>query len=171
MTLRNRYLLGPSTFAIILVGNNEVVGPYGPGTFNKTFLSNLSVIRLIQAIKRTRVWQAANVLVGNLNPQNDKETLRWRGMQMFTDNNVAFDDPRLETVYEHYESNLSDTVSRLQDKGIQVLLSSVPVNLRDSAPFSSQHPPGLSDDALNTLNRQHQYGAARFKDQRVPGRR
>ena len=96
---------GPSTFAIILVGNNEVVGPYGPGTFNQTFLSNLSIIRLIQAIKRTRVWQAANVLVGNLNPKNDKETLRWRGMQMFTDNNVAFDDPRLETVYEHYENN------------------------------------------------------------------
>ena len=157
---------GPSTFAIILVGNNEVVGPYGPGTFNQTFLANLSIIRLIQAIKRTRVWQAANVLVGNLNPKNDKETLRWRGMQMFTDNNVAFDDPRLETVYEHYENNLFDTVSRLQDKGIHVLLSSVPVNLRDSAPFSSQHPPGLSDDALNTLNRQHQYSAARFKDQR-----
>jgi len=85
---------------------------------------------------------------------------------MFTDNNVAFDDPRLETVYEHYENNLFDTVSRLQDKGIHVLLSSVPVNLRDSAPFSSQHPPGLSDDALNTLNRQRQYSAARFKDQR-----
>ena len=157
---------GPSTFAIILVGNNEVVGPYGPGTFNQTFLSNLSMIRLIQSIKRTRVWQATNLLVGNLNPKNEKETLRWRGMQMFTDNNVAIDDPRLQTVYEHYENNLIDTVSRLQDKGIHVLLSSVPVNLRDSAPFASQLPTGLSDSAMNTLNRQRQYSAARLKEQR-----
>lgn len=157
---------GPSTFAIILVGNNEVVGPYGPGTFNQTFLSNLSVIRLIQAIKRTRVWQAANALVGNLNPKNEKETLRWRGMQMFTDNNVTFNDPRLQTVYEHYESNLIDTVSRLQEKGIHVLLSNVPVNVRDSAPFASQHPPELPDDAVNRLDRQRQYSEARFEDRR-----
>ena len=30
--------------AVILMGNNEVVGPYGPGTFNQNFLSSLSAI-------------------------------------------------------------------------------------------------------------------------------
>ena len=45
-------------FAVILMGNNEVVGPYGPGTFNQNFLSNISLIRGIQALKRTRTWQS-----------------------------------------------------------------------------------------------------------------
>ena len=44
-------------YAIILMGNNEVVGPYGPGTLSQNFLSNLGFIRSLQSLKRTRQWQ------------------------------------------------------------------------------------------------------------------
>jgi hypothetical protein len=33
---------GSADVAVVLMGNNEVVGPYGPGTFNQNFLSSLS---------------------------------------------------------------------------------------------------------------------------------
>ena len=136
-------------FAVILLGNNEVVGPYGPGTFNQNFLSNLSLIRGIQGLKRTRIWQALDSLILKFRPTDAQQDLEWEGMQMFTSHGVSRDDPRLQSVYGHYESNLVDTIETLRDKGIHVLLSSVPVNLRHSAPFLSVHNPDLSKEQFD----------------------
>jgi len=133
-------------FAVILMGNNEVVGPYGPGTFKQNFLSNISLIRGLQALKRTRLWQALNDLIQSVRPTDAMQELEWEGMQMFTNNGVPHDDPRMEGVYSHYEDNLADIIETLRDKGIHVLLSSVPVNLRHSAPFLSVHNENLSKE-------------------------
>ena len=136
-------------FAVILMGNNEVVGPYGPGTFNQNFLANITVIRTIQALKRTRTWQAIDSLIQKIKPVDARQELEWEGMQMFTNNGVPHDDPRMESVYGHYEENLTDIIETLRGKGIHVLLSSVPVNLRHSAPFLSVRSPDLSDEQLD----------------------
>ena len=135
-------------FAVILMGNNEVVGPYGPGTFNQNFLANINVIRGIQALKRTRIWQALDSLVQRIRRTDAKQDLEWQGMQMFTSNGVPHDDPRMDSVYGHYEHNLTDIIEMLRKKGIHVVLSSVPVNLRHTAPFLSVHGPGLSEEQL-----------------------
>ncbi len=136
-------------FAVILMGNNEVVGPYGPGTFKQNFLANITLIRGIQALKRTRIWQALDSLIQRVKPTDAKEDLKWQGMQMFTSHGIAYDDPRMESVYGHYEDNLIDTIETLRDKGIDVVLSSVPANLRHSAPFLSVHRADLSNDQLD----------------------
>ena len=136
-------------FAVILMGNNEVVGPYGPGTFNQNFLANITLIRGIQALKRTRIWQALNGLILQIRPTDAKQDLEWEGMQMFANHGVSHDDPRIESVYGHYEDNLISIIETLRKKGMHVLLSSVPVNLRHSAPFLSVHSPELSDDQLD----------------------
>jgi tetratricopeptide (TPR) repeat protein len=136
-------------FAVILMGNNEVVGPYGPGTFNQNFLANINVIRGIQALKRTRIWQALASAIQQIRPTDAMQELEWEGMQMFTNNGVPHDDPRMEGVYSHYEDNLTDIVETLRSKGMHVILSSVPVNLRHSAPFLSVHSPTLSKEQLD----------------------
>lgn len=136
-------------FAVILMGNNEVVGPYGPGTFNQNFLANISAIRGIQALKRTRIWQALSGLIRQVSPTDAKQELEWEGMQMFTNRGVSHDDPRMESVYSHYEDNLTAIIASLQEKGIHVILSSVPVNLRHSAPFLSVRSPEFPDDQLD----------------------
>jgi hypothetical protein len=136
-------------FAVILMGNNEVVGPYGPGTFNQNFLANITLIRGIQALKRTRIWQALDSLILQVKPTDAKADLEWEGMQMFTSHGVSHDDPRMASVYNHYESNLTDIIEVLRNKGMHVVLSSVPVNLRNSAPFLSVHSPELSNEQLN----------------------
>ena len=136
-------------FAVILMGNNEVVGPYGPGTFNQNFLANINVIRGIQALKRTRIWQALASAIQQIRPTDAMQELEWEGMQMFTNNGVPHDDPRMEGVYSHYEDNLTDIVETLRSKGMHVILSSVPVNLRHSAPFLSAHSPTLSKEQLD----------------------
>ncbi len=135
-------------FAVILMGNNEVVGPYGPGTFNQNFLANISLIRGIQALKRTRTWQALDRLFKTVSPTDEKQELEWEGMQMFANNGVAHNDPRMKSVYSHYEDNLASITETLRSKGMHVLLSSVPVNLRQSAPFLSVHDAELSEGQL-----------------------
>ena len=136
-------------FAVILMGNNEVVGPYGPGTFNQNFLANITLIRGLQALKRTRIWQALNGLILQIGPIDAKQDLEWEGMQMFANNGVSHDDPRMEGVYSHYEDNLADIIEMLRGKGMHVLLSSVPVNLRHSAPFLSVRSKDISEEQLD----------------------
>ncbi|MCJ7590687.1 MAG: tetratricopeptide repeat protein [Woeseiaceae bacterium] len=143
-------------FAVILMGNNEVVGPYGPGTFNENFLANITLIRGIQALKRTRIWQALDSLFLQIKPSEAKQDLKWEGMQMFTDHGVSHDDPRMESVYGHYEDNLTSIIETLRNKGMHVLLSSVPVNLRHTAPFLSVHRPDLS---MEQLDQWHELGS------------
>ena len=75
--------------AVVLMGNNEVVGPYGPGTFNQNFLSSLSAIRVLQALKRTRLWQLLNSSLVEAQSSDAKADLEWQGMQMFVENGVA----------------------------------------------------------------------------------
>ena len=142
--------------AVILMGNNEVVGPYGPGTFNQNFLSSLSAIRALQALKRTRLWQLLDSSLAEVQSSDAKADLEWQGMQMFVNNGVAEDDPRMSAVYEHFEGNLRDIVDTLNAKGMHVVLSTVPVNLRQSAPFLSIGRDDLSanDEAKLTALRE-----------------
>ena len=130
--------------AVILMGNNEVVGPYGPGTFNQNFLSSLGAIRTLQWAKRLRIWQWLDQAFQGAQPSDAKTDLEWQGMQMFVENGVAESDPRMIDVYAHFEANLRDTIDILSSKGMHVVLSSVPVNLRHSAPFLS-----MTDNALS----------------------
>ena len=130
--------------AVILMGNNEVVGPYGPGTFNQNFLSSLGAIRTLQWAKRLRIWQWLDQAFQGAQPSDAKTDLEWQGMQMFVENGVAESDPRMSDVYAHFEANLRDTIDILSSKGMHVVLSTVPVNLRHSAPFLS-----VTDNALS----------------------
>ena len=136
-------------FAVILMGNNEVVGPYGPATLNQNFLGNITLIRGIQALKRTRIWQGLNALFMKIRPTDAMQDLEWEGMQMFTSSGVSHNDPRMDSVYGHYEDNLTEIIETLRSKGMHVVLLSVPVNLRHSAPFLSMHSPTLSDELLD----------------------
>lgn len=130
--------------AVILMGNNEVVGPYGPGTFNQNFLSSLSAIRTLQALKRTRLWQWLDNAFQEVQAGDAKADLEWQGMQMFVENGVAENDPRMRDVYEHFDANLRDIIDALSAKGMHVILSTVPVNLRHSAPFLSLEDASLT---------------------------
>jgi tetratricopeptide (TPR) repeat protein len=146
-------------FAVILMGNNEVIGPYGPGTFNQNFLANINLIRALQALKRTRIWQALTGLMLQIKPTDAEQDLEWEGMQMFTNNGVSHDDPRLDGVYSHYEDNLVDIIATLHKKGMHIILSSVPVNLRHSAPFLSVRRPDFPNQQIDSWREATRLGA------------
>jgi len=135
--------LEPDLF-IVYLGNNEVVGPYGAGTVFQTFSPNLTMIRASLWVKSLKIGQLLDSLIQNLSGKERKNRV-WRGMEMFLENRVPLNDPRLEKVYTHFERNLHDIIDTGCDSGAEVLVCTVATNLKDNAPFASLHRPDLSE--------------------------
>jgi tetratricopeptide (TPR) repeat protein len=125
---------------ILYSGNNEVVGPYGPGTALTSSGMSLPVVRASIWFRSTRI--------GQLLTQLGSQKQQWGGMEMFMDKQVAASSPLMKYVYANFDSNLRDTISAARDAGARVIVSTVATNLKDCAPFASQHRAGLSQDDL-----------------------
>jgi tetratricopeptide (TPR) repeat protein len=128
---------------ILYIGNNEVVGPFGSGTVFGRQTPSLGVIRAGLALRSTRVGELLTSLLARAQP-GAGDLSEWQGMAMFTNNQVAADDPRMTRVYAHFERNLHDIIRLGQSHGATVVLGTVASNLKDCAPFGSQHRAGLS---------------------------
>ncbi len=136
----------PDLFAVYL-GNNEVVGPYGPGTVFAPPGAGLPAIRLGLGLRRLRGGQllARGLAAVRRRPAAPR---RWRGMEMFLDRRVPADDPRLERTYERLGHNLNAIAGLAARAEAPLLLATVAVDLRDTPPFASAHRDGLSEDEL-----------------------
>jgi len=64
---------------------------------------------------------------------------------MFVGHQVRQDDPRMETVYAHFERNLADILRTGTSHGAKIVVSTVISNLKDCAPFASEHRPDLTE--------------------------
>lgn len=132
----------PDAFLLYL-GNNEVVGPHGPGTVFGGFSTSLAAVRARVWLGGTRTGQLVRDVAGRLGGGR-QELARWRGMEMFLDRRVAADDPRLDDVAEHFAANLHDLVDAARGAGARTFLSTVAVNLVDEPPFAPLHRHGLA---------------------------
>jgi len=146
----------PDVF-VVYMGNNEVVGPYGPGTVLTPALSNLRLIRLGIALRATKVGQLISGLfgahgLGNGSPQY------WKGMEMFLGQQVRADDPRLKTTYAHFRRNVEDICRMAAGAGAETVLCTVGTNLRDCPPFASLHRPDLTSEQQKDWDTIHQQG-------------
>ncbi len=140
----------PDVF-IIYSGNNEVVGPYGPGTALTSTGMSLPIIRSSIFYHSTRIGQLLT-RVGT--PKKE-----WGGMAMFLDKQVRANSPPMKYAYANFEQNLRDTIAVARDAGARVIVSTVATNLKDCAPFGSLHREGLGADALRSWSTLVQQGA------------
>lgn len=142
---------------VIYMGNNEVVGPFGSGTVFGRQAPPLPVVRASLALRRTRIGQLLTDL-----PQFGKgrkaASTEWQGMRMFQQHQVRPDDPRMATVYAHFERNLADILDIGRDRGIKMVVSTVVSNLKDCAPFASVNRPGLTPAQTAEWSRFYQAG-------------
>jgi tetratricopeptide (TPR) repeat protein len=138
---------------IIYSGNNEVVGPYGPGTALTSAGMSLPIIRGSICYRSTRIGQLLTQ-VGT--PKKD-----WGGMAMFLDKQVRASSPLMQYAYANFEHNLRDTIAVARDSGAKVIVSTVATNLMDCAPFGSLHREDLGADALRSWSSLVQQGAER----------
>lgn len=136
---------------IIYSGNNEVVGPYGPGTVLSSSGMSLPVVRSSIFFRSTRIGQ----LVSKLGTQKQQ----WKGMEMFLDKQVPASSPLMPYAYSNFEQNLEDTIAAGRDAGARVIVATVATNLRDCAPFASMHREGLSSDQLRSWTALVQQGS------------
>jgi len=140
----------PDVF-ILYSGNNEVVGPYGPGTALTSSGMSLPVIRTSIFVRSTRIGQFLTK-VGT-------QKKEWRGMEMFLDKQVRENSPLMQYSYANFEQNLRDTVAVAHNSGARVIVSTVATNLKDCGPFSSLHRENLSPDDLRSWTTLVQQGA------------
>ena len=129
---------------ILYLGNNEVVGPFGPGTVFAPLSSNLSAIRANIALKTTKIGQLINRILQSVTPREKNHQQRGV-LARYLEKQVRYDSPLLETVYNHFEKNMSDICRIGQHSGAQVIVSNVGHNLKDCPPFSSLHRAGLTE--------------------------
>lgn len=127
---------------VIYEGNNEVVGPFGPGTVFQGYSPGLAGIRARLRTRSTRTGQAVQALVERIGRASQAPT-EWRGMAMFLDHLVAEGDPRLDDVRRNFRRNLEDVIAVARKAGARVVVSTVAVNLLDSPPFASAHRAGF----------------------------
>jgi tetratricopeptide (TPR) repeat protein len=126
---------------ILYSGNNEVVGPYGPGTALTSSGMSLPVVRGSIFLRSTRIGQLLTT-VGTQKQQ-------WAGMEMFLEKQVPASSPLMKYVYSNFEANLRDTIAASKNAGAKVIVSTVATNLKDCAPFASRHRDGLSQADLS----------------------
>ena len=129
---------------IIYTGNNEVVGPYGPGTVFTSSAMNIHAIRASIFLRSTRLGQ---VVTNSFRSKQEKKQ-EWAGMELFMDQQIRADSPQMTHVYSNFGANLAEMVKSARRAGVPVIVSTVAVNLKNCAPFGSLHRPGLSKDDL-----------------------
>jgi tetratricopeptide (TPR) repeat protein len=138
----------PDLFAVYM-GNNEVVGPYGPGCFYLPQMPPLWLIRASIFVRSTRTGQLLGNVISRITPSGRRYG-KWGGMAMFVNNAVAGDDPRLAAVYANFASNLRDITRVASGAGARTVVCTVVANLKDCPPFLSRHRAGLSQSELSS---------------------
>ncbi|MCX8108545.1 MAG: tetratricopeptide repeat protein, partial [Verrucomicrobiae bacterium] len=91
--------------------------------------------------------------------------LGWGGMDMFIQQQVRRDDPRLSRLHDHFRSNLDQIIRMGTNAGAKVIVSTMVSNLRDWPPFGSLHRPKISQGRLDEWQRLYELGIKMEKSQ------
>lgn len=144
---------------VIYMGNNEVVGPFGAGTVFGQQVPPLPLIRADLALKSTRIGQLIDTVQSRMRKPPVSES-EWGGMEMFLNQQVRAADPRMSAVYDHFTRNLSDIIKTGRCNGAGIVVCTVAVNLKDCAPFASEHCRNLTDADKSKWELLYQNGIA-----------
>jgi len=145
---------------IFYCGNNEIVGPYGPGTVFASFGSR-NFVKLQIWASSLKMTQLLKSLRENIQQRLfKKKPVLWKGMEMFLEKQIPVDDDSLPVAIDNFRQNIKEMVEISQNHGVKVMVSTVASNVKDSPPFSSMHRVDLSDRELMTWESLYQQGVS-----------
>lgn len=121
--------------AVIYLGNNEMVGPYGPGSIFHAGFRSQGWIRASILLRRTRLGQLMSGVAARVAARTHGPAA-WAGMEMFLDKPLPENNPGVARAVRHFEANLGDITTSFQARDIPVILSTVAVNLDDFPPLN-----------------------------------
>ena len=127
---------------IVYMGNNEMIGAFGPGTVFGLKALPLGIVRTILALKNTRIGQFLDKLIRDLRSDSKKQE-EWGGINMFS-KNLDYADPGRLIAYDNFRGNLQDILDAAISEETPVLLSTVASNLKHTAPFNSMNSDVLT---------------------------
>lgn len=124
---------------IVLTGNDEVAGPYGPASGLGRFHHSVRIARGMAIFSRTRLAQLCIAGLNRLFPAR-ADLNAWRSQEPITlKGRMSPRDPRLKTVFRSFRRNLTAILRAAAQAAPAVVVCTVPVNLRDCAPFSTSY--------------------------------
>ncbi len=124
---------------IVLTGNEEVAGPYGPASGLGRFHHSSRIARLMTLFSRTRISQLFVSGINWISPARS-DLNAWRNQEpIFLLGRMDSQDPRLKAVYRSFRRNLKAILEDAAEASPVVIVCTVPVNLRDCAPFSTSY--------------------------------
>jgi tetratricopeptide (TPR) repeat protein len=144
---------------IIYMGNNEVVGPFGPGTVFGPQAPPAWLVRVSLAAKAMKVGQLLENFAARFGSASSAPKT-WGGMSMFKEHQMRADAPGRLRAQRNFASNLDAILGAGRSAGAQIILSTVGSNLKDCAPFSSLHKPTLSSDQQAAWESDYKAGIA-----------
>ena len=129
---------------VVYMGNNEVVGPFGPGTVltEGRWSAWLTPVRV--TLSRLRLTAVLRGLAGRAAHPAGGTAPAWSGMEMFKENQLTVDDPRLLVTANGLARNLERILSIAARHDIKTVLCTMAVNLTDCAPFGSTNRTDLT---------------------------
>jgi tetratricopeptide (TPR) repeat protein len=148
---------------VFYLGNNEVAGPYGPGSVRTRTgtagdTPSLLRVRLGLWVRGLRLGQLIERVLARLGiggPADRPETDAGGDLMRSL---VRFDDPRLLPVRAHLERNLEDMLSATTRSGAQALVATVGSNLRNFYPFTSLHRSDLGKEEIEAFDAAYALG-------------
>ena len=149
---------------LIYMGNNEVVGPFGPSVHARSKAAT-RLVPLRAALTRWRVPMALRMGIESLSAA--KRDPRYFQMDDLGQLLLPAGDSRLESVYALYENRLDRIVSRAHEAGAQVLLCTMAVNLTDCPPFASVNRLDWNDEDRGRWNQAFANGRQAQSDGRT----
>lgn len=144
----------PDVF-VLYVGNNEVIGPYGPGVAGLAAGSR-TLIAARQWLSTLKLYQLAQALGETVSAR--RKAPHWRGMELFTGHTWHPADPRVLRTWRQLIVNLAQMRAAAQQFGIPVLICTLAANLQDCPSFASLPDPALSPARRDECARGTQHG-------------
>ena len=142
---------------LLYIGNNEVVGPFGPGTMLTERGLGPAFTPLRVRLTRLRfVGLLKSVMAGMRSDKN--KPFEWNGMEMFRNITLTADHPALEVMYRQYEENLERIFELARTHDIAIVAGTMAVNLSDSAPFGSTNRADLAHAEARRWNSLYREG-------------
>ena len=120
---------------VVLLGNEEIAGPYGPASGFGSWNHSSRLARTMAVFSRTRLSQLFVAAFNRLFPARIDLDV-WRSEEPISlRGRMAPDDPRLRTAQRSFRKNLSAILDAARIASPAVVVCTVPSNLRDCAPF------------------------------------
>lgn len=148
---------------VLYIGNNEVVGPLGPGTVFDSGATFGAIDRIRVVVTRLRIVSILRSFWFR-HARYDQQT--WKGMEMFLSHTVPDNDARLEHVYNSFNRNVRDIIADVLSSGAKPILCTVAVNLADQPAFVGE--PECAGDDIVSLKKCRDQDQLRFRaDSRI----